>query len=171
MIKFDFKRRNLASGPHFLGSLLIGAGFFALVSPVLIKSESSIERALVVGVVAIILGLIIVTSYGGTLIDFTERRYKEYYSIGGYKYGEWTQLPVILTVKVISANYISTNTPNGISPTLSGKVIDFKTLIYSAASKPVLSFVYSNRDKAVKNAKVLATSLNADLVLNLTERE
>ena len=129
------------------------------------------ERVLGVGVGALILGLVIVSSYGGTLIDFTQQRVKEYFSVGGYKFGEWTALPAILTVKVISTSYISTNTPNGISPTLSGRVTDFKTLIYSNASEPVLSFVYSNRDKAVKHAKRLASNLNADLVLNLPKRE
>ena len=171
MNNFNFKRRNLASGPHLLGSLLIMAGLFALLSPVLIESESSVERALVVGVGAIILGLIIVSSYGGTLIDFTEKRFKDYFSFGGYKFGEWTTLPVILTVKVISTSYVSTNIPNGISPTLSGKVTDFRTLIYSSASKPVLSFVYSSRNKAVKHAKGLASNFNANLVLNIPEGE
>ena len=171
MIDFNFKKRNLFSGPHLLGSLLIMAGLFALVSPLFFKSESSTERILSVGAGAIILGLVIVSSYGGTLIDFTEKRFKEYLSVSGYKFGEWTKLPVILTVKVNSTSYMSTNTPNGISPTLSGKVTDFKTVIYSNASKPVLSFVYSNRDEAVKHAKRLASNLNADLVLNIPERE
>ncbi len=120
---------------------------------------------------AIILGLVIESTYGGTLIDFSENRFKDYLSIGGYKFGEWTTLPVILTVKVISSSYISTNIPNGISPTLSRKVTDFKTLIYSDTSKPVLSFVYLNRDKAIKHAKCLASNLDTDLVLNLPERD
>lgn len=171
MNNFNFKRRNLVSGPHLLGSLLLIAGLFALVSPVFFKNESSIERVLAVGMGAILLGLVIVSSYGGTLIDFTEKRFKEYFSIGGYKFGEWTALPLIRTVKVISTSYTSTNKPNGISPTFSGKVTDFKTLICSNASKPVLSFMYSNKDKAVKHAKRLASNLNADLVLNIKEKE
>lgn len=128
------------------------------------------EKIVGVGLGAIIIGFGIVTSYSGTLIDFTEKRVKEYFSIGGYKFGEWTTHPVILKVKVISNSYIVTNTPNGISPTFSGKVTDFKTLIYSRSTKPVLSFVYSNRDKAVKNAKNIASNLNAELVLDIPEK-
>lgn len=171
MNKFNFKRRNLVSGPHLLGLLLIIAGLFALVSPLFIRNESSMERVLGVGVGAILPGLVIVSSYGGTLIDCTGKRFKEYISIGGYKSGEWVTLPLISTVKVISTSYVSRNTPNGISTTFSGKVTDYKTLIYSNASNPVLSFVYSNRDKAVKQAKRLASNLNADLDLNIPERE
>ena len=169
MNSFNFKRRNLVSGPHLLGLLLIMAGLFALVSPLLIKSESSVESAWNVGMGALILGLLIVSSYGGTLIDFTQKRPKEYYSIGGFKFGEWTPLPSISTVKVISTSYMSRNTPNGISPTLSRKVTDFKTLIYAQASKPLLSFEYSNSSEAMKQAKRLASDLNADLVVNLPE--
>jgi hypothetical protein len=72
-------------------------------------------------------------------------------------------------VKVISNSYVITNTPNGISPTFSGKVTDFKTFLYSDASKPVFSFVYSNEDKAIKKAKKLAFNLDAELVLKISE--
>lgn len=171
MNKFNFKKRNLISGPHLLGPVLVIAGLFALVSPLFLESESSMEKIIGVGVCAFIIGFGIVTSYSGTLIDFTAKRVKEYFSIGGYKFGEWTSLPVILKVKVISNSYIVTNIPNGISPTFSGKVTDFKTLIYSNSSEPVLSFVYSNMDKAVKNARNIASNLNAELVLNIPSRE
>ncbi|MEO9482045.1 MAG: hypothetical protein ABJG47_01280 [Ekhidna sp.] len=171
MKNFNFKKRNLLSGSHLLGMLLMLAGLFALVSPTFLKSGSSMERVLVVGTGAIIAGLLILSSYGGTLIDFTQKKFKEYSSIGGYKFGEWMALPDILKIRVISTSYISSNTPNGISPTLSGKVTDFKTLIYSNSSKPVFSFEYSNMDKAVKHAKRLAANLNADLILEIEERE
>ncbi len=129
------------------------------------------ERVFLVGIGAIAIGLFIVTSYGGTLIDLTGKRFKEYSSIGGYKVGEWMELPDIVKVKVVSATYVSSNTPNGISPTLSGKVTDFKILLYSSASKPLLSFEYSNKEKAVKHAKRLASNLHADLVLSIPGTE
>ncbi|MGB3180755.1 MAG: hypothetical protein WBB45_05160 [Cyclobacteriaceae bacterium] len=163
----NFRKRNLVSGPHLLGMLLIAAGLFALASPAFLESESSTERVLAVGAGAIIIGLLIVSFYSGTLIDISQRRYKEYVSIGEYKFGEWMALPEISKIRVISKSYVSGNTPNGISPTLSGKVTDFKTLIYSNSPEPLLSFEYSNKDKAVKQAKRLATDLHADLVLDI----
>jgi hypothetical protein len=169
MNNFNFKKRNLISGPHLLGPVLIIAGLFALLSPLFLESESSIEKIIGVGVGAIVIGLGIVSSYGGTLIDFTEKRFKEYFSIGGYKLGEWADLPDISIVKLISNSYVFTNIPNGISPTFSGKVTDFKIFLYSDASKPVFSFIYSNKDKAIKKAKKLASNLNAELVLKIPE--
>ena len=171
MNNFNFRNRNLISGPHLLGTLLIFAGLFALASPAFLESGSSMERIWAVGIGAIIVGLIIITSYNGTLIDFTQNRFKEYQSVVGYKFGEWTILPEIAKVKVISNSYVSSNTPNGISPTLSGKAIEFKILIYSKLSIPVLSFLSSNEDKAVKYARDLASNLNAELVLNIQERK
>ena len=169
MKNFNFKKRNLVSGPHLLGTLLIIGGLFALVSPTFLKSGSSMERILAVGIGALILGLLIISSYSGTLIDFSQKRFKEYLSFGGYKFGEWMALPDILKIKVISNSYISTNTPNGISPTLSGKVTDFKILLYSDAHQPVFSFKYANKDKVVKQGRHLAVNLNADLVLDIPE--
>lgn len=133
------------------------------------ESGSSMERILAVGIGAVFLGLLIVTSYSGTLIDQTQKRFKEYYSIGGYRFGDWDTLPEIVKIKVISTSYMSTNTPNGVSPTLSGKVTDYKTLVYSEAPKPILSFEYSNGNKAVKQAKQLATDLNVELDISIPE--
>lgn len=167
MNNFNFKKRNLISGPHLLGPVLIIAGLFALLSPLFLESESSIGKIIGVGVGAIVIGIGIVSSYSGTLIDFSEKRFKEYFSIVGFKFGEWTTLSEISTVKVISNSYVITNIPNGISPTFSGKVTDFRIFLYSDASKPVFSFVYSKKNKAVKQAKKLAFNLNAELVLKI----
>lgn len=170
MNTFNFKRRNLTSGPHLLGSLMIFAGMVVLVGSFLFDNERPLERVLAVGVGAVLLGLAVVSSYGGILIDFTGKRYKDYLSIAGFGFGNWAPLPDILTVELISTKKRSTNTPNGISPTLSGNVIEFKTLLYSTAALPLLSFVCFNRDKAITQAQCLASGLKADLVIHLPER-
>ncbi len=167
MNTFHFKRRNLISGPHLLGSLLIMAGLVVLISSIFFSIEKPLERVFAVGGGSILLGLVIVSSYGGTLIDFSGRRFKDYFSICGFKVGDWAALPDILTVEVISTHKRSSNTPNGISPTLSGSVIEFQTMLYSNASLPLRSFVYINRDKAIEQARYLSSGLNADLVLRI----
>ncbi|MGK7394369.1 MAG: hypothetical protein ACNS62_07340 [Candidatus Cyclobacteriaceae bacterium M3_2C_046] len=168
---FNFKRRNLLSGPHLLGPLLIFAGLFSIMSPLFLSSGNALEMVIGIGLGAIILGMVIISSYGGTLIDFTKNRYKEYFSIAGYKLGEWTTLPIILKVKVISTSYMSTNKPNGISPTFSGRVTVFRTFIYSNTATPVFSFMYSDRRKAVRHARTLASNFMADLVLHIPEKD
>lgn len=167
MSSFNFKKRNLTSGPHLLGVLLILAGLLALGSLLFFKEESDLEKTLGVGLGAIAIGALITFSYSGTLIDFTKNRYKEYISIGCYKVGEWDTLSAIGTVQVNSSTYKVTNTPNGISPTLSGKVTDFKVLLFSNKSQADFCFIYSTKKKAVKHAEILASGLNAHLGFNL----
>lgn len=164
MNSFKYKKRNLFSGPHFVGSLIILAGVFALTSPLFFNIGTSIERVIGVGVGALIFGLFITATYSGTTIDFANNRFIEYSTIVGFKTGEWTTLPEIIKVKVISSSRMETNKPNGISPTFSGKVTYFKVLLYSTSSKPLLSFVYSKKAKSLNDAKILAAHLNAELI-------
>ena len=114
MKNFHFKKRDLFSGPHLLGVLLILAGIFALVSPTFLVVGSSTERVLLVGLGAFIIGLFILFSYSGTTIDFTQNKYKEYVSVGGYKLGQWSPLPTISSIHVIVRSAVTSNTPNGI---------------------------------------------------------
>jgi hypothetical protein len=167
MKEFNFKKRNLVSGPHILGPLLIVPGVVALVGTAIFNTEDTPTRKIFLGGGAIVLGIIIINSYEGTLIDFSKRRVKAYFSIGGYKLGEWKTLPDISTVKLISTTYTRTNVPNGISPTFSGKVTDYKTLLFSDGDNPMLTFVYSKKKKAIKQATRLATNLNAKLILDV----
>jgi hypothetical protein len=171
MATLNYKKRSLTSGTHLLGSICIIAGLFVLVSPLLFDKENPVEKILGVGIGAITIGLAIVSSYGGTQFNFTEKSYKEYSSICGFKIGEWTKLPEVTTVKLITKNYISINTPNGISPTFSGKVTDYKLLIFSHSTIPEFSFVYTKKNKAVKHAKTLADHLGAELEIDMIEGE
>ena len=163
MTDFDYKKRSLMSGPHLLGVLLVAAGLFALISPMFLASESAWEKILGVGAGAILLGLFIWFSYGGTRINLTEHKVKEYRSVGGYQFGAWESLLTITTVKVVTTRYRSSNTPNGISPMLSGTTIETSVLLHADKANPVLSFTYSNQGKAMKNAEYLATHLPATL--------
>lgn len=169
MSEFDFKKRNLLSGPHLLGSLMMLAGLFALISPLLLKGGSSLEKTLLVGAGALVIGLAIVSSYNGTLIYFSENKMKHYTSIFGYKIGEWMELPAIVTVTVTSTNHRNTNTSNGISPTLSGEITDYRVLLYANTTKPTFLFVYPKRSMAIDAAKQLANGLNAELIVRLPE--
>jgi hypothetical protein len=161
MNHYNFKRRSLFSGPHLLGLLFVAAGILSIISPAIFKSDNSLARAFYIGAAAIILGTIIVSSYGGTVIDFNKKRARDYFSVLGYQFGEWTALPNIERIVVISVNYKASNTPNGISPTWSGTVTDYKVFLYSENSKPVLSFVFSDEEHAVNAANLLSANLNA----------
>ncbi|WP_177179684.1 hypothetical protein [Cyclobacterium xiamenense] len=169
VITFDFKRRTLISGPHLLGSLLILSGILALVGTSFLNLGDSLERNLAVGMAAILLGLPILSTYGGTRIDFSGNRYKNYRSIAGFRQGAWKTLPLIVRVELIETKRRRTNQPNGISPTLSGNVIEFTILMYASAPRPLFVFVYTNGDKALEQAQLLASALKCKLVLPISQ--
>ncbi|MEO9870722.1 hypothetical protein [Ekhidna sp.] len=164
MTQFNYKNRNLLSGPHLLGVLLIIAGLFALSSPLFMLVGGSSERVFGVGIGAILIGIGIVTSYEGTKIDFSKKRLKEYLSICGYKRGEWSDLAEIMKISIASKNYRTSNTPNGISPTISGISTHYEMLLSTSSHE--YRFLYQNETKAIKDAKKLASGLNVSLDIN-----
>ena len=176
MKKYNFKYKSLSidgpysNGFHLLGLILLPVGVFLLIAPVFIEGLESLERSLFVGIGALVLGLIILSTYGGVMVSFQDRKIKEYYSFCGYKTGEWLPLPEQMSTELRSFSYKSTNTPNGISPTLSGKITEYRTFLYSGDSvDPVVYLRYTNQAQAIREAKLLSTHLEADLTIPFAE--
>ena len=176
MKKYNFKYKSLSidgpysNGFHLLGLILLPVGVFLLIAPVFIEGFESLEQSLFVGIGALVLGLIILSTYGGVMVSFKDRKIKEYYSLCGYKTGEWLPLSEQVSIDLRSFSYKSTNTPNGISPTLSGKVIEYRTFLYSRDSdEPMVYLRYTNKAQAVKEAKLLSIHLEADLTIPFAE--
>lgn len=169
MKNYNFKRRSFSSGPHLLGLLLVMVGLLSIVSLLFFKSSSSLERSILIGVGAIIPGLMLASSYGGTLLDFNRKRVKEYSSFMGYKFGQWLTLPTITQIAVIPVKHKATNTSNGISPTWFGTVTHFKVFLYSNSPTAVLLFTFSNKERAVADAKHLSANLSAKIEVKVSE--
>jgi len=169
MKKFNYKKRNFFSlSPHLLGLIFLVVGVFIMISPAFIESENSLLKSLSVGGASAVFGLMVVFSYSGTLIDFTEEKFQVYYAFCGFKTGAWKMLPEIQAVKVISTTSRMTSMSNGVNPSMTGKVTDYKIFLFASAPQPVLIFDYSDKDAAIANAKILASTLKASLDLKLT---
>ena len=176
MKKYNFKYKSLSmsspysNGFHLLGLILLPVGVFLLIAPVFIEGLESLEQSLFVGIGALVLGLIILSTYGGVMVSFKDRKIKKYYSLCGYKTGEWLPLSEQVSIELRSFSYKYTNTPNGISPTLSGKVTEYRTRLYSGDSdEPMVYLRYTNKAQAVKEAKLLSSHLEADLTIPFAE--
>ena len=161
---FNYKKRNLLSGPHLLGILLLLVGLFTLASPLYLKTEVPQERVIIMGAGAVVLGLLIVSSYTGTLVDTFGNRYKDYLSVAGIIFGEWAELPLITQVRLKGISRLHTNTANGISPTLSGKVKEYTVGLNSDSGRPEFVFTYKKEKTASAQAAYLASALNAELI-------
>lgn len=159
MNSYHHKKRELFSGPHLLGMLFILAGTFSLISPYFIE-ETSPGRSLYIGIGGIGFGLMVVSTYSGVLIDFKQKRMKQYSAILGYKLGQWTELPEIASVRLVTDRYEATNMANGVSPTLSGEVTDYVALLCTPEGEPILSMVYTEEEKAIRDVTAIAEQFN-----------
>lgn len=164
MAYFDYKRRNLFAGPHLIGIILGVTGLFASLTPLFLDIEASLTKTLLVGLGALFLGLLIISTYEGTSIDIDRRRQREYLACCGFRFGKWLPLPVISQVKMVPNTYRSTNMRNGISPTLSGYITDFHIFLYTSESdQPFLSYAFSKEKQARMKAEALAKRLEVPL--------
>jgi len=134
--QFNYKNESFGiNGSSVLGIILIGAGLIVLLVPLVIEVNTDSQKIWIVGGGALVVGMLIVSIYSGTLIDFRRNEFKEYQSIFWFKIGEWQQLPKIEHAELILHSYRSTNTPNGISPTLSREVTVYKCVLLANGTK------------------------------------
>ncbi|SIO05883.1 hypothetical protein SAMN05444394_3179 [Algoriphagus halophilus] len=134
----QFNHKNETAGimgPRLLGLILIAAGALVLIVPFFIVVSTEPQKIGLVGGGALIIGLIMVSIYSGTLLDFDKRRYKEYQSIFWIKLGTWQELLPIERAELVIHSYRSKNTPNGISPTLVQDITIYKCVLIANGTK------------------------------------
>lgn len=165
MNSLNYKRRNLFSGPRLLGVLFLLAGITLLVAPSFIESLETTSRTLWIGISAIVFGLFVASTQSGTFISFDELRLKEYTLILGFKQGEWVDISDVSTVGIRTETSRTTNTPNGISPTLSSNTTHHWVHMYSSNNTLIHSILYDKQELALEHSKLIAAKLNAELNL------
>ncbi|MFC5626800.1 hypothetical protein [Algoriphagus winogradskyi] len=136
MSRFNYKTGSSGiNGPRLLGVILISAGIIVLLVPVFHQVSTDPQKIGIVGGGSFFVGLVMVSIYTGTQIDFHRNRFKAYQSILWIKIGDWQELPKIENAELILHSFRSTNTPNGISPTLSRDVTIYKCVLLSNGAK------------------------------------
>lgn len=139
---------NRKNGIQKLGGILILTGLIVVTIPFFVDVETAFSKVLLVSGVPLTLGLIIISTYGGVLLDFEAHKLKKYHSIFWIKWGEWQSLPEIENAELIHHTYRETNTPNGISPTLSREVTVYKCVLVVNREK-FMVFDYSREKDAI----------------------
>lgn len=163
MNDLNYKRGNLFTGPRFLGLLFLLAGVALLVIPSFIEDLEVTSRTLWIGISTIVFGLFVISTQSGTFISFDELRLKEYTLIFGFKVGEWVNISDVSHLRLAEESYTSSNTPNGISPTLSHKVTKHNILMYDTDQRLIHSIEYNEKDIALAHSKLISTQLNVRL--------
>jgi hypothetical protein len=162
--EYNFKNRSFFSiGPHLLGLIFIAVGFFTLVSPLFMPGDNSLAKAIIVGSTAIAFGGMVITSYPGTFLDFQNMRYKTYYALVGYQFGQWKTLPSIKLVKVFPYTFKGSMTPNGVNPTATVQFTKYIVALYADQPKPLLALEYENKNTALEGSIIISDALQATL--------
>jgi hypothetical protein len=131
-----------------VGGILILMGLIVLAVPIFFEVDTEFSKVLLVSGIPIVIGVIMISTYSGTLIEFENHKFREYQSILWIKFGDWQNLPKIENAELIHYTYTQTNTPNGISPTLSGEVTVYKCVLVSGGKK-FMVFDYSKEKDAI----------------------
>jgi hypothetical protein len=131
-----------------VGGILILMGLIVLAVPIFFEVDTEFSKVLLVSGIPIVIGVIMISTYSGTLIEFENHKFKEYQSILWIKFGDWQNLPKIENAELIHYTSTQTNTPNGISPTLSGEVTVYKCVLVSGGKK-FMVFDYSKEKDAI----------------------
>ncbi|GAB3019839.1 hypothetical protein [uncultured Cyclobacterium sp.] len=159
---FNYKRRNLGTGIHLLGAILLLASSIVLLSSVFIEAADNLQKTLWVGLSAFTAGLIIINTYEGTLIDLDNKSIKEYFSFCGYKTGHWQKLPSVKAIKLVPIEEKTSNTPNGISPTISSIKFSYQIVVSFLPKKLIYTYSYNSKSEAQKKYKMLKENLLMD---------
>jgi len=156
---YNYKRRDLRIGAHLLGSILLLISLFVLVSPLFVEAGDNLQKTLWVGSISFFVGLLIINTYEGTLINLDDNKIKDYLSFCGFKTGDWRKLPPVKAIKLVPIEQKTTNTPNGISPTFSSIRSSYQIILFFTPEHPIYTFSYTNKSVAQKKMKLLSAKL------------
>lgn len=135
MKHFNYIKRTLWNGSHLTGIVLLSMALIIWVTSNFIENETDPFTLYMIVGIFLFLGILSLSTYSGTLIDFRRNEFKEYQSILWFKLGQWQKLPKIEHAELILHSYLSTNSPNGISPTLSREVTIYKCVLLANGTK------------------------------------
>ena len=135
MKHFNYKKRTLWNGCHLTGIVLLSMALIIWVTSNFIENETDPFTLYMIVGIFLFLGILSLSTYSGTLIDFRRNEFKEYQSILWFKLGQWQKLPKIEHAELILHSYLSTNSPNGISSTLSREVTIYKCVLLANGTK------------------------------------
>ena len=149
MHHFHHSYRDKNNGYLLAGFVLLLMGMTVWITPFFLEVDTPISKILLVRGIPVLLGLGLVSTYSGTLIDFERKKIKKYRNILWIKTGKWESLPKVENAELIHYTYQHTNLPNGISPTGSYEITTYKCVL-KLEGKGLLVFDYAKEKDAIR---------------------
>ena len=139
----------------------VAAGLFALGSPLVIGLEVPLSRVIIVGVVALLMGLSLKLNYFG--LQISGNKIRNYTAFFGFKTGSWQALPSFQRMTLTHKNVSSWNTPNGVSPTFKSNSTIYTIALFTGGANPDYFIQTEDKKLADKRADELSDLLNINI--------
>ena len=146
---FHHNTRHKNSGYLLAGTVSILMGLAVWITPFFLGVETPFLKILLVGGIPLLLGLGLISTFSGTLIDFEKKKIRRYQSILWIKTGKWEPLPRVNHTELIHHTYQHSNIPNGISPTISYEITTYKCVLKLEGNE-LLVFDYAREKDAIR---------------------
>jgi len=117
---------------------------------------------LLIGLTITLVSIYMIAAVKGIIIDFDNRRYKNYWGLLGLKFGSWENLPEIEAVRFTKFREGSSYHRQGSASILRGKEKYSAYLMYHDSRRKIVASV-EDEFRAEEDARYLADQLNVPL--------
>ncbi|MDN5214788.1 hypothetical protein QQ020_22100 [Fulvivirgaceae bacterium BMA12] len=142
--------RFFPEGLVFGGILMILIGVGALVIKPLL------------GIILLPAGLSVVFLHYGILIDFEQKRYKEYWGLLGLRFGKWKVLPPVTYISLTKSRFSQQMGLRGATSTMRGVL--YKGNLRLDDEEKILVIQSGKKEKVLQTLKYLATKMDIKLL-------
>jgi len=161
MTSYTHSHMSLFSGWRFLGVLLILASVFVISTPLFFTISYDL-KVISLSSITFTLGIFLSTSYEGLQLDLKQKKQRNFISVLGIRRGPWKPIGTITSLVISTHSRIAQNTPNGISPTLSGTVTLYKVAAF-ANQESLFVLWFHKKEKARHLGSLISDHFNVSL--------
>jgi len=149
-------------GLRNISFLLMIAAIYIWSTPLFMVQQNSLFQTFLVGLAAMLIGLLIRFTRYGYQFDFAKMKYREYILILGLKTGGWQTLDNLDSLIFSIKDRSVLKTPGIIAPANASDEPVYVIALYSG-SMPRIVIPLENKDEALKLSEVLASRLDLNV--------
>ena len=139
--------------------LLMAAGIYIWATPLFMVQQNTLLQTFLVGLGAMLIGLLIRFTRYGYQFDFGKMKYREFVLILGLKTGGWQTLENLSSIVLSIKDRSVLKTPGIVAPANASDEPVYVIALYSG-SMPKIVIPLEDKEEALKLSETLATRLN-----------
>ncbi len=160
MIKID--GNYYFGGLRNISFLLMAAAIYIWTTPFFMAQQNSLLQTFLVGLAAMLIGLLIRFTRYGYQFDFTNMKYREYLLVLGIKTGGWESLNNLNSLVISTKDRSVLKTPGIVAPANTSDDPVYVIALYSG-NMPRIIVPLEDKEEAKKLSEILAERLNLEI--------